>query len=262
MKQVLSACVLLVGFAIAGAGGAVAHAQEAHAADEGASFKALNDEFMLAIKNFYGKLEELEKAGEDTASYERESHPRLSFIERFEAGAKQHAGSEEAVPYLVWLVQFGGGSEQAGLSRSDGSALDTLIAEHATSEHFTSFLRQMPTAALFFGRQRCLAIADRVLSKVQDGELALLATFARGGTLLEGEPTEPEIEKARADLKKVAASDDADLARLAAERLFELENLSVGCVAPEIEGTDTDGVAFKLSDYRGKVVMLDFWGDW
>ena len=126
MKQVLSACVLLVGFAIAGAGGAVAHAQEAHAADEGASFKALNDEFMLAIKNFYGKLEELEKAGEDTASYERESHPRLSFIERFEAGAKQHAGSEEAVPYLVWLVQFGGGSEQAGLSRSDGSALDTL----------------------------------------------------------------------------------------------------------------------------------------
>ena len=23
-----------------------------------------------------------------------------------------------------------------------------------------------------------------------------------------------------------------------------------------------DGVKFKLSDYRGKVVVLDFWGDW
>ena len=23
-----------------------------------------------------------------------------------------------------------------------------------------------------------------------------------------------------------------------------------------------DGVAFKLSDYKGKVVFLDFWGDW
>ena len=32
--------------------------------------------------------------------------------------------------------------------------------------------------------------------------------------------------------------------------------------APEIEGNDLDGVAFKLSDYRGKVVVLDFWGDW
>jgi hypothetical protein len=29
--------------------------------------------------------------------------------------------------------------------------------------------------------------------------------------------------------------------------------------APEIVGTDQDGKEFKLSDYRGKVVMLDFW---
>jgi hypothetical protein len=37
---------------------------------------------------------------------------------------------------------------------------------------------------------------------------------------------------------------------------------SVGSVAPEIEGPDLDGTTFKLSDYRGKVVMLDFWGHW
>ena len=33
-------------------------------------------------------------------------------------------------------------------------------------------------------------------------------------------------------------------------------------VAPEIEAPDLDGVKFKLSDYRGKVVLLDFWGYW
>ena len=38
--------------------------------------------------------------------------------------------------------------------------------------------------------------------------------------------------------------------------------LSIGKVAPEIEAEDIDGVKFKLSDYRGKVVVLDFWGDW
>jgi thiol-disulfide isomerase/thioredoxin len=32
--------------------------------------------------------------------------------------------------------------------------------------------------------------------------------------------------------------------------------------APDIEGEDADGKLFKLSDYRGKVVLLDFWGDW
>jgi len=31
---------------------------------------------------------------------------------------------------------------------------------------------------------------------------------------------------------------------------------------PQITGRDMDGNAFKLSDYRGKVIMVDFWGDW
>jgi peroxiredoxin len=36
----------------------------------------------------------------------------------------------------------------------------------------------------------------------------------------------------------------------------------IGQVAPDIEGEDVDGVRFKLSDYRGKVVALVFWGTW
>jgi hypothetical protein len=35
-----------------------------------------------------------------------------------------------------------------------------------------------------------------------------------------------------------------------------------GQPAPEITGLDKDGKQFKLSDYRGKVVMLDFWASW
>jgi len=45
-------------------------------------------------------------------------------------------------------------------------------------------------------------------------------------------------------------------------RIFTLEKLSIGCVAPEIEGKDQDGKVFKLSDYRGKVTLVDFWGIW
>lgn len=44
--------------------------------------------------------------------------------------------------------------------------------------------------------------------------------------------------------------------------VFERENLQIGMPVPEIEGEDVDGVEFKLSDYKGKVVMIDFWGDW
>jgi hypothetical protein len=44
--------------------------------------------------------------------------------------------------------------------------------------------------------------------------------------------------------------------------LFEIRHLSVGKAAPDISGKDIDGRAFKLTDYRGKVVLLDFWGHW
>jgi thiol-disulfide isomerase/thioredoxin len=37
---------------------------------------------------------------------------------------------------------------------------------------------------------------------------------------------------------------------------------SVGSLAPEIVGKDLAGNRLKLSDYRGKVVMLEFWAGW
>ncbi len=44
--------------------------------------------------------------------------------------------------------------------------------------------------------------------------------------------------------------------------LLDAEKLSIGSLAPEIIGTDASGQKFRLTDYRGKVVMLDFWADW
>ena len=40
------------------------------------------------------------------------------------------------------------------------------------------------------------------------------------------------------------------------------EGLQIGQVAPDFTAPDADEVLFKLSDYRGKVVVLDFWGFW
>ena len=43
--------------------------------------------------------------------------------------------------------------------------------------------------------------------------------------------------------------------------LYEMRHLAVGKPAPDVEGEDQDGKAFKLSDYKGKVVLLDFWSE-
>jgi WD40 repeat protein/thiol-disulfide isomerase/thioredoxin len=66
------------------------------------------------------------------------------------------------------------------------------------------------------------------------------------------------VTKEYADIQVTGRS----LGEAAEAALFELRNLAVGKVAPEIEGEDLDGRRFKLTDYRGKVVVLDFWGHW
>ena len=37
---------------------------------------------------------------------------------------------------------------------------------------------------------------------------------------------------------------------------------TIGAPAPEFSLKDQNQQEVKLSDYRGKVVVLDFWGDW
>jgi hypothetical protein len=52
------------------------------------------------------------------------------------------------------------------------------------------------------------------------------------------------------------------LGESAASELFEIRSLQIGMMAPEIEGVGIDEKPMKLSDFHGKVVLLDFWGDW
>ena len=42
----------------------------------------------------------------------------------------------------------------------------------------------------------------------------------------------------------------------------EWKYLGIGCVAQNISGNDLQGQKFELTEFRGKVVFLDFWADW
>lgn len=90
-------------------------------------------------------------------------------------------------------------------------------------------------------------------------------------------------EKAKAKDEKEKAAEEMPKAQAAAEKLFveaaalaagteqldtigapvfEKTRLQIGMEVPDIVGEDVDGVAFKLSDYRGKIVVIDYWGFW
>ena len=56
--------------------------------------------------------------------------------------------------------------------------------------------------------------------------------------------------------------DESTTKKIAERALFAIRHLSVGKTAPEITGQDVYGLPMKLSEFRGKVVMLSFWGHW
>src|SRR5262245_20218268 len=53
-----------------------------------------------------------------------------------------------------------------------------------------------------------------------------------------------------------------ETARHELARIKNLPDLEVGRPAPPIEGEDLDGQPLRLADFRGKVVLLVFWGSW
>jgi hypothetical protein len=86
--------------------------------------------------------------------------------------------------------------------------------------------------------------------------LAELLRQDRDKAALEIEAT---FEQAAENYGDVTLADGDVVAEQANAELYIIRNLSVGKQAPDIEGEDQDGIRFKLSDYRGKVVLLDFW---
>ena len=53
-----------------------------------------------------------------------------------------------------------------------------------------------------------------------------------------------------------------EAAEMIDDKIFVVRNLVPGNVAPNIVGTDTDGVEFELEEYRGNIVALIFSGQW
>ena len=124
-----------------------------------------------------------------------------------------------------------------------------------------------------FGAERSLLWLDRVLEHNRDPHVLAQAHYTRAAMHVgtRAVATSPELravavehlDRAREAIAKMPSAPVArSLAGLVDALRDEATRLEPGLPAPDIEGEDLDGVPFKLSDFRGKVVLLDFWGDW
>jgi hypothetical protein len=102
----------------------------------------------------------------------------------------------------------------------------------------------------------CLALAQ-VLKQRAEG----MAATEKAAKKLRAE-CEKLFERAVAKYADVKWSFNGTVGARAKSELFDIRHLSVGQTAPAVEGFDQDGKKFKLSDYKGKVVLLDFWSQY
>jgi hypothetical protein len=107
--------------------------------------------------------------------------------------------------------------------------------------------------------------SDELLQKVSetnpDKKAKGYARYVMAQRADDDEAKDRLLEGVRKDFADVELRGEK-LEKIAARELYALRNIKVGGTPPDIAGKDMDGVAFKLSDYRGKVVVLDFWGFW
>jgi peroxiredoxin len=147
------------------------------------------------------------------------------------------------------------------------SLIRSVLARHPRREgrglachSLATLLRQQAKFARFLR-----AHPDQVKSYEADHGAEAIARFLR-----EKDP-DAAGKEAEAVLERVVNEfgdlphnppDPRTLGEIAAGELNEMRHLNVGQTAPEIGGADVEGKRFKLSDYRGKVVILVFSGEW
>lgn len=77
------------------------------------------------------------------------------------------------------------------------------------------------------------------------------------------EAGQPEIAKeVQATFEELAANSDNEIFAQVAEMLKAQLNKPAGGTTPELSGTTLEGKDISLADYKGKVVMIDFWATW
>jgi len=195
--------------------------------------------------------------------------PREDFAKKALALSKtlksSDQGSFDSLVFAMSMVARGSNKEIMK------EAVDLIVKDHSKNPKMASvlgFISTSPDGA---------AILEKIATKTEDRNIAGLAWYAITENLQQqtgevGLKQAEELNKRTEMIYEKLAKDYADVAMANGRgtigstikaALFELQNLSIGKVAPEVLCLNIDGDKDdKLSNYKGKVVVLDIWATW
>jgi thiol-disulfide isomerase/thioredoxin len=257
-------------------------------------YQALTKKYDAAVKE-YRKAAREASTQEELDKINEEKYPDpAKYAPRFLQLAEKYPDDPAAIDALGWIVEHPARG-QVGKDSARTRALDVLAKDYIKSDR----LGPVCTVLGFYDVPTDEAFLRAVLEKNTNQDVQGLATMALGlklkniiemhEQLKEHPGLQKEYEKTfGSDVVKELAARNPDklnkeieqlfqrvvekygdvpyvhgtLGKAAAAELFEIQKLAVGQPVPNIEAEDADGKTYKLSDYRGKVVVLDFWATW
>jgi hypothetical protein len=188
--------------------------------------------------------------------------PGKEYVPEFLAIATKARGTDTAARALIWAGRL---SEDP---KEKWSFVQTLLEEHMQSAVLAELTGELRYAAYEHGHANVVEALRAIVAESPHERVRAGALFTLGAVLLESQDPASKaegrdcLEAVVVEYGKLAYGGNSTYEAAANGYLYELDNLQVGMTAPDFETVDENGAKWKLSDYRGKVVIVDFWGFW
>jgi hypothetical protein len=178
------------------------------------------------------------------------------------AKVQMHLDHPKAPALLVWVCSATVYGPTPALTKLYNETVDLLM------DKFTDRKELLPLCSLL-AMDEDPAWAEKHLrtlyAKNPSDDIRRNAKFSLATVLKNKDAaSQPEAEKLfQSVIQELGKNaDKSPLVQQAQGELADMKVRGLGRPAPDIAGSDLDGKVFKLSDYKGKVVLLDFWGFW
>jgi thiol-disulfide isomerase/thioredoxin len=267
-------------------------------ASPGEQLRDLQNEYDIAFRLYLKSRQDAATPEEKDKLYQQWRPQFEDFCRQFLAIAEKDPKDPAAVDALVWVVQNAAGAPP-DRDHSRDRAIDLLVRDDVKSEALAPLVprlgweidrgtekllaalikdnphRQIQgQAVLSLGesRRQMLRARERIKQDPDQrkeyeqtlGKDAVDDLLARNDKDLTKETVKlfERVVKEYGDDRDRSRREPTTLGQRAERYLFELTHLAVGQEAPELESTDLEGKAVRLSGLRGKVVVLDVWATW
>ncbi|HEX5269844.1 MAG TPA: TlpA disulfide reductase family protein, partial [Gemmataceae bacterium] len=198
---------------------------------------------------------------------------KADFAGRFLEIAEKNGGSPAAVEAIAQALRNSGGTTDKTFTKS----VELLQKNYVKSPGLKPVLKLLAYSGEDSAEQFVREVLEKNPDRVTRARAArALLDVAEETTdfakrLKDDKQTRAQVELQRGkefvqkmiDKGEKAHGEQRELEKLIAEKYRDvIPDLSVGRKVPEVTSEDVNGKAVKLSDLKGKVVVLDFWATW